>query len=169
MELYIFWRVRVYWPHIFLCRPFCIFDRCQDSNPDCCRRKHSNLATHLPSSQSVPSQVVRHAFCNFYQSRSCPPPPSPLAAIGKGAEKGLSSSLWLLSGEDSGEYYCSRLLFVLKHMNGSIKLCVLSFFGKIHQMFFVQFQLFRWKRFFTKCCATYFANSFFSPKINILQ
>ncbi len=39
------------WPHLCLCRPFCNFERCLDSNPESCRNKPasaSNLATHLP-------------------------------------------------------------------------------------------------------------------------
>ncbi len=53
-----FWRARVCWPLLCLCCPFCIFERCLDSNPESCRSKQalptyshsspSNLATHLP-------------------------------------------------------------------------------------------------------------------------
>jgi hypothetical protein len=50
---YFFWRARV-----CFCRPFCIFERCLDSNPDSCRSKqvcyqliHPSpyFATHLPT------------------------------------------------------------------------------------------------------------------------
>ncbi len=40
------------WPLLCLCHPFSIFERCLDSNPESCRRKHgraTNLATHLPT------------------------------------------------------------------------------------------------------------------------
>jgi hypothetical protein len=54
---YIFWRAKVCWPLLCLCRPFCIFERCLDSNPESCRSKQARyelsnpaffLATHLP-------------------------------------------------------------------------------------------------------------------------
>ncbi len=48
----LFWRSTVCWPlFCCLCRPFCIFERCLDSNPESCRmasRRATNLATHLP-------------------------------------------------------------------------------------------------------------------------
>jgi hypothetical protein len=34
--LYIFWPARVCWPLHYLRRPFCIFKRCLDSNPESC-------------------------------------------------------------------------------------------------------------------------------------
>ncbi len=38
--LYFFGGLRtVCWPLHCLCRPFCIFQRCLDSNPECCRSK----------------------------------------------------------------------------------------------------------------------------------
>ncbi len=48
--LYIFWWARVCWPLLCLCRPFCIFDGCLDSNPESAlaSRRATNLATHLP-------------------------------------------------------------------------------------------------------------------------
>jgi hypothetical protein len=48
---FFFLRTRVCWPLLCLCRPFCIFERCLNSNPESCRSKHrraTNLATHLP-------------------------------------------------------------------------------------------------------------------------
>jgi hypothetical protein len=41
--LYIFWRARVCLPLLCLFRPFCIFERCLDSNPESCR---SNQVCH---------------------------------------------------------------------------------------------------------------------------
>ncbi len=32
-----FWWVRVCWPLLCLCRPFLVFERCLDSNPESCR------------------------------------------------------------------------------------------------------------------------------------
>ncbi len=49
-----FWRARICWPLLCLCRPFCVFERCLDSNPTSCRlaavasRRATNLATQLP-------------------------------------------------------------------------------------------------------------------------
>ncbi len=37
----IFWRARLCWPLFCLCRPFCIFERCLDSNPESCCRKQA--------------------------------------------------------------------------------------------------------------------------------
>jgi hypothetical protein len=37
MFLYIFWRARVRWPLLSLCRLFMIFEKCLDSNPEGCR------------------------------------------------------------------------------------------------------------------------------------
>jgi hypothetical protein len=34
-----FWQARVCWPLLCLCRPFCIFERCLDSNPESRRSK----------------------------------------------------------------------------------------------------------------------------------
>jgi hypothetical protein len=41
-----FWRATVCWPLLCLCRPFCIFERCLDSNPESCR---SNYQLSHPS------------------------------------------------------------------------------------------------------------------------
>jgi hypothetical protein len=41
-----FWRARVFWPLLCLRRPFCIFERCLDSNPESCRSKQ---ARYLPT------------------------------------------------------------------------------------------------------------------------
>jgi hypothetical protein len=38
---YFFWRARVCWPLRCLCRPFCIFERCLDSNWESCRSHQS--------------------------------------------------------------------------------------------------------------------------------
>ncbi len=48
--LYIyFWRARLCWPLLSLCRPFCIFETCLDSNPESCRNKQPcyHQLTHL--------------------------------------------------------------------------------------------------------------------------
>jgi hypothetical protein len=43
-----FRRARVCWPLLFLCRPFCIFARCLDSNPENCRRTQTRYQlSHL--------------------------------------------------------------------------------------------------------------------------
>ncbi len=47
--LYIFWRSSEGWPLLCLFRPFCIFQRCLNSNPESCRiasRRATNLASH---------------------------------------------------------------------------------------------------------------------------
>ncbi len=46
---FFFLLARVSWPLLFLCRPFCIFYRCLDSNQRVvvARRRATNLATHL--------------------------------------------------------------------------------------------------------------------------
>ncbi len=44
-----FWRAWVCWPLLCLCRPFCNFERCLDSNQATVpSRRVTNLATHLP-------------------------------------------------------------------------------------------------------------------------
>jgi hypothetical protein len=60
-----FLRARVCWTLLFLCRPFCIFERCLDSNPQgaavACRCA-TNLATHLNRNlvTHVPSNLASH-------------------------------------------------------------------------------------------------------------
>jgi hypothetical protein len=39
--VYFFGRARMCWPLLCLCRPFCIFERCLDSNPESCRSKQA--------------------------------------------------------------------------------------------------------------------------------
>jgi len=55
-----FWRLRVCWPLLCLCRPFCIFERCLDSNPERCHIKQAsyqctNLAIHLLATKIIVS------------------------------------------------------------------------------------------------------------------
>jgi hypothetical protein len=48
---------RVCWPLLCLCRPFCIFERCLDSNPEsCCSKQHygSLLNFQVPEYKDVP-------------------------------------------------------------------------------------------------------------------
>ncbi len=49
--VFFFFRGRVCWPLLCICRQFCIFQRCLDSNTESCRavasRRATNLATHL--------------------------------------------------------------------------------------------------------------------------
>ncbi len=52
--LYIFWRTRVCWPLLCLCRPFCIFERYLDSNPESCRSEQARYATNLPTYHTSP-------------------------------------------------------------------------------------------------------------------
>ncbi len=40
-------RTRVCWPLLCLCRPFCIFERCLDSNPESCRSKQAPLSRFI--------------------------------------------------------------------------------------------------------------------------
>ncbi len=47
--LYIFWRARVCWPRLCLCRPFCIFGSCLESNPESCRSKQVRCQLSHPS------------------------------------------------------------------------------------------------------------------------
>ncbi len=44
-----FWRARVCWPLLCLCRPFCIFERCLYSNPESCHSKQARYQSSLPS------------------------------------------------------------------------------------------------------------------------
>ncbi len=46
-----FWRARVYWPLLCLCRPFGISERCLDSNPEsyCGKQAHYQLSLFCPS------------------------------------------------------------------------------------------------------------------------
>ncbi len=46
---YIFWRVRVCWPLPCLCRPFCIFRRCLDSNQRAAHSKQARYQLSHPS------------------------------------------------------------------------------------------------------------------------
>jgi hypothetical protein len=57
------WRAGVCWSLLCLCRPFCIFERCLDSNPESCRSKQAryyNLATHLPSYSAPNPRLATH-------------------------------------------------------------------------------------------------------------
>jgi hypothetical protein len=101
-------------------------------------------------------------LCSFHRRKSCLPP-SPLAAIGKGADKGLSSSLWLLYGADPGEYNISRLFCIKTHEWINKTLCIKLFWQNPSDAFRTV-QTFSLKTLFIKCCATYFANSFFFSK-----
>jgi hypothetical protein len=47
----IFWWAIMCWPLLCLCRPFCIFERCLDSNPESCRSKQVRYElSHAPIS-----------------------------------------------------------------------------------------------------------------------
>jgi hypothetical protein len=52
--LYIFWRVTVCWQLLCICRSFCIFERCLDSNPESCRSKQARHQLSNPSPGMVP-------------------------------------------------------------------------------------------------------------------
>jgi hypothetical protein len=81
--LYIFWLAKVCWLLLCLCRPFCIFERCLDSNLESWRSKQvryqlshpspklshpspNNLSTHLPNlaiqqfSHPSPNKLATH-------------------------------------------------------------------------------------------------------------
>ncbi len=49
LYFYIFWRDRVCWPLLYLYRPFCIFERCLDSNPESCHVAQTYLACVMSS------------------------------------------------------------------------------------------------------------------------
>jgi hypothetical protein len=62
-----FWRARECWPLLCFCRPFCISDRCLDSNPESCRSKKARyqlshpspyLITHLPQTDKVIASIA---------------------------------------------------------------------------------------------------------------
>jgi len=66
-----FWRARVCWPFLCLCRLFCNFGRCLDLNPESCRSKQARyqlslpspyLATHLPT--KPPISLLSHPSPN---------------------------------------------------------------------------------------------------------
>jgi hypothetical protein len=44
------WWATVCWPLLCLCRPFCIFERCLDLNPESCRSKLARYQLSNPSS-----------------------------------------------------------------------------------------------------------------------
>ncbi len=45
-----FWWARVCWLLLYLCRPFCVFERCLDTQRASIEsRRATNLATHLPT------------------------------------------------------------------------------------------------------------------------
>ncbi len=58
ITIFFFWRSRVCWPLLCLCRSLCIFERCLVSKPESCRSKQvrcqlshlSPVVTHLPYS-----------------------------------------------------------------------------------------------------------------------
>ncbi len=43
-----FWQARMCWPLLCLCRPFCILERCLDSNPESCRSKQARYQLASP-------------------------------------------------------------------------------------------------------------------------
>ncbi len=63
-----FWWARVCWPLLCLCRPFCIFERCLDSDPESCRSKQARCQHSHPLPQiSHPSPtnfMHSHVFCD---------------------------------------------------------------------------------------------------------
>jgi hypothetical protein len=56
------WQNRVCWTLHCLCRPLCIFERCQDSNPESC---HSKQARYLLSHPSLSKSVFNTKFYFF--------------------------------------------------------------------------------------------------------
>ncbi len=58
----IFWRARVCWLLLCLCRPFCMFERCLDSNPESCRSKHAcyQLSQPFPYLATRPISLLSH-------------------------------------------------------------------------------------------------------------
>ncbi len=65
--LYIFWRSRVCWPLLCLCRPFCIFERCLDSNQ---RITLINSLTHIHRDTSTPPFPPLPAALSCYTHRT---------------------------------------------------------------------------------------------------
>ncbi len=55
-----FWQARVCWTLLCLCRPFCIFGRCLDSNPETCRSKQVRYYT--VASRCKLYRVIAHAW-----------------------------------------------------------------------------------------------------------
>ncbi len=65
MEFFIFlWPVRVRWPFYCLCRPFCFFERCLDSNLESWSRKQVRYRL------SHPSPLL---FIQYISGLACPP------------------------------------------------------------------------------------------------
>ncbi len=59
--IFIFLRATVCWPLLCICRPFCIFKRCLDSNPESFRNKQTRYQLSRPSpSLSRPSPSLSH-------------------------------------------------------------------------------------------------------------
>jgi hypothetical protein len=55
-----FWLARVCWPLLCLCRPFCIVERCLDSNPESCRSKQARYQLSHPSPYQSPISLFSH-------------------------------------------------------------------------------------------------------------
>ena len=72
--LYIFWRARVCRPLLCLCRPFMIFERCLDSNPEYCRSKLARYRLSHPSLLlsmvilRIQSDIMCHINPNSYSA-----------------------------------------------------------------------------------------------------
>ncbi len=47
------------WPLLCLCRPFCMFERCRDSNPESCRSKQARYQLSHPSPLQTLSQCAK--------------------------------------------------------------------------------------------------------------
>jgi hypothetical protein len=60
-----FWRARKCWPLLCLCRPFCIYERWLDPNPESFRSKQARYQLSHPSpstSPPVPLNLATHLF-----------------------------------------------------------------------------------------------------------
>ncbi len=55
------------WPHLWLCRPFCIFERCLDSNTESCRSKQ--VRYHLSHPSYVSSQCASQCMLKIHVSK----------------------------------------------------------------------------------------------------
>ncbi len=65
---YFFLRSRVWWPLLCLWRPFCIFEKCLDSNPERCRSKQVRyqLSSHPSPLLGHPSPyALLYSYCTY--------------------------------------------------------------------------------------------------------
>jgi hypothetical protein len=81
--VYFLRRARVRWPFLCLCRPFCISERCLDSNTESCRSKQVRYQLSRPSPPLSHSSRILYftprklTFLSLHSNTPIPAPPLP--------------------------------------------------------------------------------------------